>query len=124
MKLLTTGGLLYSSVQAANPDGTSGTYQSFDYVAMLPETANGGLNAASTATPINIGWDPVVTEILSSYDGGKVIAGIGKLSGTVYASWVIKMWGNVGATKCGAASKITGYVTMVMGVSADLTATT
>jgi len=127
MKLLTTGGLLYSGVQAANADGTSGSFESFDYVAMLPELMNGGLNLASgtgTSMPVNIGWDPIVTEILSTYDGGKVIAGIGKLTGTIYAGWVVKMWGTVGAKPCATASKITGYVTMALGLSADNAATT
>ena len=38
MKLLTTGGLLYSTVQAQNADATLGAYQPFDYVATLAET--------------------------------------------------------------------------------------
>lgn len=123
MKLLTTGGLLYSGVHAANADGTSGSFESFDYVAMLPELMNGGLNRATgtgTTLPVNIGWNPVVTEILSTYDGGKVIAGIGKLTGTIYAGWVVKMWGTAGANPCSTASKITGYVTMALGLKLDL----
>jgi len=120
MKLLTTGGLLYSSVQAANPDGTTGTYQSLDYVAILPETANMGL----ISNTVNIGWDPVVTEIIANYDGGKTIAGIGKITGTIYASWVIKMWGSTGTgINCGADSKIAGYVTMAVGLNSDLALT-
>jgi len=37
MKLLTTGGLLYSTVQAQNADATYQTYQDLDYVAMMTE---------------------------------------------------------------------------------------
>ena len=52
MKLLTTGGLLYATVQmqAVNADGSSGTYQNFDWVAMFPEGANGGLAVSTSAT--------------------------------------------------------------------------
>jgi hypothetical protein len=123
MKLLTTGGLLYATVQmqAVNADGSSGTYQNFDWVAMFPEGANGGLAASSSATnAIGIGWDPVVVEVLANYDGGKTIAGFGKVTGTIYGSWVIKMWGSTGANNCGADSKITGYVTMVVGLNSEL----
>jgi len=87
---------------------------------------NGGLNRATatgTTLPVNIGWDPLVTEILSTYDGGKVIAGIGKLTGTIYAGWVVKMWGTAGANPCATASKITGYVTMALGLKLDLGST-
>lgn len=90
---------------------------------MFPEGQNGGLSAASTTTPINIGWNPAVVEVISNWDGGKTIAGFGKITGTIYASWVIKMWGNVGGTvNCGDNATISGYVTMVMGLTADLTA--
>ena len=123
MKLLTTGGLLYATVQmqAVNADGSSGTYQNFDWVAMFPEGANGGLAVSTSATnAIGIGWDPVVVEVLANYDGGKTIAGFGKVTGTIYGSWVIKMWGNTGANNCGPDSKITGYVTMVVGLNSEL----
>jgi len=42
---------------------------------------------------MNVGWDPMVTSIITSYDGGKVMAGFGKVTGIMYASWVMKMWG-------------------------------
>jgi len=89
---------------------------------MFPEGANGGINAASstTATPINVGWDPIVTEVIANWDGGKTMAGFGKISGTMYGAWVIKMWGAKGTTSCGDNSAITGYVQMVMGLTADL----
>ena len=90
---------------------------------MFPEGQNGGLSAASTTTPINIGWNPAVVEVISNWDGGKTIAGFGKITGTIYASWVIKMWGNVGGTtNCGDNATISGYVTMAMGLTADLSA--
>lgn len=65
-----------------------------------------------------------MTEVLTNYDGGKTMVGFGKITGTIYASWVIKMWGSTGTTVtdgCGAASKISGYVTMVVGLASDLT---
>jgi len=90
---------------------------------MFPEGANGGLSAASTTNPINIGWNPAVVEVISNWDGGKTIAGFGKITGTIYASWVIKMWGAAGGTtNCGDNATISGYVTMVMGLTADLSA--
>jgi len=95
---------------------------------MFPEGANGGINSsASSATanlPINVGWDPVVVEVLTNWDGGKTIAGFGKVSGTIYGAWVIKMWGTKGTSSCGADSKITGYVTMTMGLNSDLSTST
>jgi len=105
---------LYSAAQAANADGSSGTYQSFDWVATIPEAANGGTNLSSATVPIGIGWDPVVVEVISNWDGGKTIAGFGKATGTIYASWVIKMWGAGGTLPCGDDSVISGYVTMVL----------
>jgi len=91
---------------------------------MFPEGANGGINSSSSSVaaslPINIGWDPVVVEVISNWDGGKTMAGFGKVAGTIYGSWVIKMWGGKGSTNCGADSKITGYVTMAMGLNSDL----
>lgn len=91
---------------------------------MFPEGQNGGANLASstdsTKTPINIGWDPVVVDVLANYDGGKTMAGFGKVSGTIYGAWVIKMWGTKGTVPCGADSVITGYVTMAVGLKGDL----
>ena len=87
MKLLTTGGFLYSTV--FGQDGTKGTYEAIDWVAIFPETQN----KLYTASNMNVGWDPMVTSIITSYDGGKVMAGFGKVTGIMYASWVMKMWG-------------------------------
>lgn len=65
----------------------------------------------------------MVIEVIANWDGGKTIAGFGKLTGTIYGSWVIKMWGaSGGGTSCGDNSKITGYVNMVMGLNTDLSA--
>lgn len=88
---------------------------------MFPEGANNGLRSTTTTTPINVGWDPVVVEVLTNWDGGKTMVGFGKLTGTIYGAWVVKMWGSTGAgTSCGADSKISGYVQMVMGLNTDL----
>ena len=89
---------------------------------MFPEGANGGINLASHSTPINIGWNPAVIEVISNWDGGKTIAGFGKVTGTIYASWVIKMWGSKGTSSCGDNATISGYVTMAVGLTADLSA--
>jgi len=62
---------------------------------------------------MNVGWDPMVTSIITSYDGGKVMAGFGKVTGIMYTSWVMKMWGTAGTKPCAANSKLTGYVNMV-----------
>ena len=74
MKLLTTGGLLYSTVQAQNSDATYGTYQSLDYVATLVETQN----EKYAATYTNVGWDPVVMQVIATWDGGKALFGFGR----------------------------------------------
>jgi len=92
---------------------------------MFPEGTNGGLNLATatavSAGPVNVGWDPMVTEVISNWDGGKTIAGFGKVTGTVYHSWVIKMWGVSGlTTQCANNATITGYVRMALGLNADL----
>lgn len=89
---------------------------------MFPEGANGGYNLSTATYPINVGWDPMVVEVISNYDGGKTIAGFGKITGTMYGSWVIKMWGSTGAINCGDAAKITGYVTMKMILGTELSA--
>lgn len=90
---------------------------------MFPEQQNYGANAASTSTPIGIGWDPMVVDVIANWDGGKTIAGFGKLTGTIYGSWVIKMWGAKGTNNCGDNSVISGYVTMAVGLTADLGST-
>jgi len=57
------------------------------------------------------------TGILTTFDGGKIVYGFGRNTGTLHFGWVMKLWGsNVLAaytTDCGLASYITGYVTMV-----------
>lgn len=128
MKLLTTGGLLYSTVLGQNADGTKGSYEKLDWVAMFPETANVEL----LTTKMNVGWDPMVTSVITTYDGGKAIGGFGKLSGTLYASWVMKMWGSLvpytliapsaNEVVCGFSKKITGYVTMKTLLNVNLLA--
>ena len=109
MKLLTAGGFLYSTVLSANADGTNGSYEKFDWVAMLPETQNLSL----TTSNMNVGWDPMVTTVITTYDGGKAIGGFGKITGTLYKPWVFKMWGNIETIKCGLNKTITGYVQML-----------
>jgi len=86
---------------------------------MFPEGDNAGIKSATLWNHVNIGWSPQVTEVIANWDGGKTIAGFGKITGTLYGSWVIKMWGNKG-TSCGNDSKITGYVTMAVGLNSDL----
>jgi len=119
MKLLTAGGFLYASVFGQNADGTFGLYENLDWVAHFPETQNTSL----TTTNMNVGWDPMVTAVMTSYDGGKVMGGFGKLSGTLYGSWVMKMWGVIGTGPCAANAAISGYVTMKTSVSAATTNT-
>lgn len=90
---------------------------------MFPESANGGTRVASGTTPIGVGWSPMVTEVIANWDGGKTIVGFGKLTGTIYGSWVIKMWGVKGTSPCLDNAVITGYVTMAVGLMADLATT-
>ena len=81
---------MYSTVQAQNPDGTYGTYQRFDSVATFVEAQNEKL---ATAGYVKVGWDPMVTANIASYDGGKVLFGFGKVRLNLNAGWIIKMWG-------------------------------
>ena len=121
MKLLTTGGLLYSTVQAQNADATYGTYQSFDYVATLAETQD----EMMLASKVNVGWDPMVMQVIANYDGGKTLVGFGRTAATMYAGWVVKMWGEKGTTTpCGTDSFITGYVTMAVDFNSAISAAT
>jgi len=71
---------------------------------------------------VNVGWDPMVMQVITNYDGGKTLIGFGRTAATMYAGWVVKMWGEKGTTNCGDGSKITGYVTMAVNVNSAITA--
>ena len=116
MKLLTSGGLLYSAVSAQTVDGHKGSFHELDWVAMFPEYQN----YQEVSGGINVGWDPVVTAVIACYDGGKAMAGFGKYSGTIYNAWAVKLWGTTGSNNCGSSTVvISGYVTMAVGIDAD-----
>jgi len=123
MKLLTAGGFLYSAVRGQTPDGNKGSYEAFDWVAMFPEGRNIQLavTASGADRSINVGWSPMVTGAITTYDGGKMMCGFGRKTSTVYIPWVTKMWGTVGAKNCGANASITGYVQMHMIINSELT---
>jgi hypothetical protein len=70
---------------------------------------------------MNVGWDPVVTAAIATWDGGKALAGFGKTAATLYGGWVFKMWGTLGTKPCAANSAITGYVTMLPVLYSSLT---
>lgn len=70
---------------------------------------------------MSVGWDPMVTSVMTSYDGGKVIAGFGKITSTLYNGWLIKMWGTVGTLKCNTNAAISGYVQMAYILNTALT---
>ncbi len=77
--------------------------------------------ADSSATFRLITWDPQVMGILSTYDGGKVMAGFGHYSGTIQLGWILKMWGTLGVFACSDDAVISGYVTMTMTTAAAAT---
>jgi len=114
---------LYSTARAQNADATYGSYQDLDYVATFVEDQNEKL---LTGGYVRVGWDPVVSDSSSAYDGGKVIYGFGKTGAYLQAGWIIKMWGTTadGGQACANDSVITGYVNMVSGLNSELTATT
>ena len=90
---------------------------------MFPEA----VNELSTTTKMNVGWSPCVTSAVTTFDGGKTMAGFGKVTGTVYKSWVMRMWGTRGTHTCGTAGQvvsITGYVQMTPTVSRTHTGST
>lgn len=65
---------------------------------------------------MNVGWDPMVTQVLATYDGGKAILGFGKIGYHSYAGWLVKMWGTRGTTACADNQLITGYTQMAVGL--------
>ena len=93
MKLLTTGGLLYQAgVNAQRDDGSYGPWQNFDWVATIPEDYN---ESNSNGDP-GVGWAPLVTHTLTTFDGGKLMVGFGSVGGIMKAGWMVKMWGTDG----------------------------
>jgi len=71
MKLLTTTGLLYATVSAANVDGNSGAYTMVDWAATFNEERLVGADGATTnyiskttGSKSTIGLAPAVTGIL------------------------------------------------------------
>jgi len=75
-----------------------------------------------TGGELQVGWDPMVMQNISSYDGGKVIFGFGRTAQYWYAGWIMKMWGTQGAggNPCADDAKITGYVFMYEDLNANL----
>jgi hypothetical protein len=63
-------------------------------------------------------------DVMACYDGGKVIYGFGRTGRYLYSSWIIKMWGTLSSAtttkSCANDSKITGYVTMAVGLNSEL----
>lgn len=123
MKLLTASGLLYSAVSAATADGHNGSYTQIDWAVTLPETASSVTTVSTQAGAPAVGWDPMVMQVLAVWDGGKVVAGWGKLSGTILNGWVIKMFGASGTKNCGASAKPTGYVSLTYSINSAVTTT-
>lgn len=90
---------------------------------MFPETMNEKL----ATTQLNVGWSPVVTAAITTWDGGKLMAGFGKVTGTVNKAWSYKLWGTNGTNNCGTAGNvisIVGYVKMISSVAVSHTGTT
>lgn len=57
-----------------------------------------------------VGLAPAVTAILTTYDGGKAMAGYGKFDNTTYFGWVMKMFGTLGTNNyCVKNTVPTGY---------------
>jgi len=64
----------------------------------------------------------MVTSLITTYDGGKAIAGFSRKSSTLYSAWIVKMFGTVGTKACASANTaITGYVNMLMIINNGLT---
>ena len=68
-----------------------------------------------------MGYDPEVMGVLATWDGGKVVYGFGRYTGTVYDAFVIKMFGASGTKNCGSNSKVTGYVSLTYSINSAVT---
>jgi len=123
MKLLTASGLLYSAVSAATADGHNGAFTQIDWAVTLAEQGSSVTNLSTQAGAPAIGWDPMVSHVSAAWDGGKVLAGHGKLSGTILSGWVVKMFGASGTMPCGNDSKVTGYAALSYSINSAVATT-
>ena len=107
MKLLTNSGLLfaYANAAAQTQDGNMGAYAMVDWSAIFNEVhlvANTDLSYTNKATA-TIGLAPAVTSLITTFDGGKVMAGYSVFNNMTTVGWVIKLWGHYGATMANSA---------------------
>jgi hypothetical protein len=85
---------------------------------------------ASTTTAagtITIGLNPMVTSVMTGYDGGKYITGNGQYTKTATFGWVLKLFGiGSGTNTCGNEATVTeptGYNLWTLFKGASTTAT-
>lgn len=65
----------------------------------------------------------MVTGVITTYDGGKAMAGFGRKTSTLYVPWMTKMWGTSKSSSgkaCAANASITGYVQMHFILNSEL----
>lgn len=90
MKLLTQTGLLYSAVQA-QVGGHYGSFPEIDWMVQFNE--NISVTTATTTTATTIGLNPMIRQVETLFDGGKLITGNGAYTGTMTFGWMLKMFG-------------------------------
>jgi hypothetical protein len=77
---------------------------------------------ANGATSVStVGLNPMVTALMTTYDGGKLMSGFGLFDNTTHFGWVIKLFGtsseSAALMKCATWDKPVNYTTMVTTVS-------
>jgi len=61
-----------------------------------------------------MGLAPAVTDLITTYDGGKLMSGYSKFDGMTVFGWAIKVFGEIGTTTgCAIGDKPTGYATFL-----------
>ena len=79
------------------------------------------------STTITIGLNPMVTSVMTGYDGGKYITGNGMYTKTVTFGWVLKLFGvGSGTNDCANSTTVTeptGYNLWTLFTGASTTAT-
>jgi len=65
-----------------------------NFVEAYLDHSTDGVVFANSATSVNTpGLNPMVTGLMTTYDGGKLMSGFGLFDNTTHFGWVIKLFG-------------------------------
>ena len=100
MKLLTSSGLLFAAANAAaqTADGNMGAYAMVDWAALFNEVhlAYNATDGYNNPTYVTLGLAPAVTTLITTFDGGKLMAGYSTFDNMTTFGWVMKLFGHHG----------------------------